>query len=114
MDQRKLYRLVKAVIDQVNLNGALSQPVTVGARDLLAQAAATRLARQRLAAIDSPKLLADAASRLPEVTTAIEAQVTDASNQRRDRIDAKQVRLVRKSRRPRGPRSVGLGGRARP
>lgn len=97
MDQRKLSRLLKGVIDQVNLNEGLPRPVTVGARDLLAQNAATRLLRQPLAGKDLPRLLADAASRLPEVATRIEAQVADASNQRRDRITAKQVRLARQA-----------------
>jgi hypothetical protein len=97
MDQRKLARLLKSVIDQINLSGALPRPITVGARDLLAQTAATRIVRQGLAANTLPALLANAASRLPEVVTRLSDQASDASTLRRDRIDAKQVRSARRA-----------------
>ncbi len=97
LDQRKLARLIKAVIDQINRTEALPRPITVGARDHLAEAAATRLFRQRLKANDLPQLLARAASQLPAVATRIETQIADTPNQRRDRIDARQLRRARQA-----------------
>lgn len=97
MDQRKLARLLKAIIDQVMLTEGLARPITSGARDQLAEFAATRVLRRPLKASELPRLLIDAASRLPEVSRRIETQVPVPSNQRHDRIDAKQIREARKS-----------------
>jgi hypothetical protein len=97
MDQRKLSRLLKAVIDQASLDAELPQPISVGARDLLAQSAAMRLFRQRFRAKDLPALLADAAGRLPEAAKRIGENGAATVNRRRDRIDAAQVRSARKA-----------------
>lgn len=98
MDQRKLARLLKAVIDQVSLTeGLLQRPITVGARDRLAETAATRLFRQPLKVHNLPRLLAEAAAQLPAVAARIDTEIDDGSSHRRDRIDARQLRRARQA-----------------
>jgi hypothetical protein len=97
VDHRKLAGLVKATIDRTSLDEGISRPFTIGARDRLAETAAARLLRRGLETNDIPRALADAAIRLPEVAKRLEAQVDAASNHRRDRIDARQIRAGRKA-----------------
>jgi hypothetical protein len=97
MDQRKLSRLLKAVVDHVNVNARLPRTISVGARDLLAETAATHLLRRGLKVQNLPNLLADAAERLPEVATRIADKDADSAARPSDRIVAAEVRSARKA-----------------
>lgn len=116
MDQRKLARLLKAVIDRLNQVEveALVQPFSVGVRDRLANDAATRLFRQRLTSNNLPSVIANAASRLPIVATEITSQSEKESKQRPDRIDTRQLRVARDAGSLEGIHnpSLGLSGSA--